>query len=194
MSMKTLTSLSAVAVAFTSSTASAARLTVETEGASPYLVYALFVAGESTVFNGLGVSVTPDGDAIFQQVTVGTPRIRPPLDPFTYRNRLLDADPSEFPDSKGWTLLGVQNISSHMAFSGGPLGRTIDTGGEPDGKLFLVNVVLLPGVTATATLQLVNGIDTVFTQTLRFPIPEPGAGSLLATLAVALSFRRRPRT
>jgi hypothetical protein len=191
--MKALMSLAAVAVALTSATASAARLTVEPAGVSPNGVYALFVVGESTVFNGLGVSVKPDGDATFWDVISGGPigPPRPPGQSFTYRNRALDADPEDYPESRQWTLLGVVNTQHEQAFSGGPLGRTIDTSGEPGGKLFLINVELPPGATAMATLQLVNGVDTVHTQTLQFPIPEPGSLAITGLGVLTARARRR---
>jgi hypothetical protein len=192
--MKTLMSLVVAAVALTSSEANAALLTVEPAGVSFNGVYTLYLAGESTVFNGVGLSVKPDGGAMFLNATsapfLGIPR--PPGDPFTYRNRALDADPVDFPASKGWTLLGVVSTSHEQAFSGGPLGQTIDTSGDPGGKLFLANLMLPPGATATATLQLVNGVDTVHTQTLQFPIPEPPGLGMVSLGTIALSVRRRP--
>jgi hypothetical protein len=186
--------LAIVACASACSTANAALLTVEPAGVSPNGVYTLYLAGESTVFNGVGLSVKPDGGATFLNVAAGIGTApRPPGDPFTYRNRLLDADLLDFPDSKEWTLLGVVTTTSELAFSGGPLGSTINTSGEPGGRLFLANLMLPPGATATATLQLVNGVDTVHTQTLQFPIPEPNiAGIAMAGFgAFALCSRRR---
>jgi hypothetical protein len=186
-------SLVVAAVALTSSEANAALLTVEPAGVSPNGVYVLYLAGESTVFNGVGLSVKPDGDALFLNTAagnvLGVPR--PPGHSSTYRNRFLDADPSEVPESKGWALLGVVTTAQEVAFSGGPLGQMIDTSGESGGKLWLANLMLPPGATATATLQLVNGVDTVQTQTLQFPIPEPGGLAITSLGVLAVLARRR---
>jgi hypothetical protein len=188
--------LTLIACASACSAANAALLTVEPAGISSNGVYTLYLAGESTVFNALGLSVKPNGDAMFLNLPaiIGLGIPRPPGGPYTDRNRALDEDPSEYPASRGWTLLGVQTNANGIVFSGGPLGRLIDTSGEPDGKLFLANLMLPPGATATATLQLVNGVDTVYTQTLQFPIPEPaGIGMMgLGTLTLFVQ-RRNPR-
>jgi hypothetical protein len=193
--MKPLTSLVVAAYALACSAANAALLTIEPAGVSPNGVYALFVAGESTVFNALGLSVKPDGDAMFLNVHSASlwAYPRPPGQSFTYRNRFLDADLFEVPESKEWVLLGVVNTMQEIAFNGGPLGQTIDTSGEPDGKLFLANLMLPSGASATATLQLVNGVDTVHSQTLQFPIPEP-AGVAMLSLGTLAFFIGRPNS
>jgi hypothetical protein len=185
--------LALVAWTFACSATNAARLIVEPAAVSPNGVYVLYLHGESTVFNALGLSVKPDNGAGFLDVNSGNIVTRPrsPGDSFTYRNRWLDADPSEYPESRQWTLLGVLNTQNEQAFAGGPLGRLIDTSSEPGGKLFLANLKLLPGATATATLQLVNGVDTVHTQTLQFPIPEPGGLAITAFASLVAATTRR---
>lgn len=186
--MKRLMSLVVAACALACTLAHGALLTVEPAGVSPNDVYTLYLAGESTVFNGVGLSVKPDNGVWFLNVNSATVWTypSPPGRTSTYRNRFLDSDPFDVPESKGWTLLGVVNTAAEVAFSGGPLGQTIETSGDPDGKLWLANLMLPPGATATATLQLVNGIDTVYTQTLQFPIPEPVGVSQAAFGAFAL--------
>lgn len=189
--MKNLLALAALASAFACSVANAAILSVEPTGPAANGIYSVYIDGQSTTFNGLGLSVKPDGGAAFLNVSsgnvAGAPR--PAGDAFTYRNRLLDADASEVPETKGWTLLGVVNTAQEIAFSGGPLGQTITTGG----KLFLANVMLPAGATAKADLQLVNGVDTVFTQQLDIGVvPEPMSMGLAGmALAAVAAFRRR---
>jgi hypothetical protein len=191
--MKNLLAVAAVASIFACSVANAARLSYEPAPTSPNGVYSIYLAGEDTVFNGVGLSVKPDGGASFQNPTSGNVAGAPRPAGFegSYRNRLLDADVSEIPESKQWTLLGVVNSAAEIAFSGGPLGQTINTSGEPGGKLFLANIWLPAGATATATLQLVNGVDTVFTQTLPIPIPEPATFGLGSFALLGLAALRR---
>lgn len=192
--MKNLLALAAVASVLACSAASAATLVVTPDGVSPNNVYTIYLEGQGTTFNGAGLSVKPDGSALFENVTTGNlaGAPRPAGDPFTYRNRLLDADGEEFPDSKGWTLLGVVNSTSEVAFSGGPLGELIDTTSEPGGRLFLANIMLTAGTTATASLQLVNGVDTVHTQSITFGIiPEPTTIGLASVALLGLAALRR---
>jgi len=173
-------SLAALLAVLVCSAANAAILTVEPP-ISASGVYSLYLNGEATTFNGVALSVKPDGGAAFQNVNSGNGPAGPrgAGEAFTYRNRLLDADPLDFPESKGWTLLGIQNTAQEIAFSGGPLGMTINTATEPGGRLFLANIMLPAGAAATANVTLVNGTETVHTQSVTFPIPEP------ATLALA---------
>jgi hypothetical protein len=178
--MKNLLALAALASAFACSAANAAILSVDPP-LSAGGVYSLYVSGEGTAFNGVALSVKPNDGALFQNLNSGNGPAGPRLagEAFTYRNRNLDADPLDVPTSKGWTLLGVVNTTSEIAFTGGPLGMPIDTSTDPGGRLFLANIMLAQGASATANITLVNGTETVHTQTLVFPIPEP------ATLAMA---------
>src|SRR5688500_13452814 len=106
--MKHCLSLAALGCALSTSVANAATLSVTQY---PQTVYAIFIDGESTVFNALGFSAKPNGGATFRNVTSATVWTypRPPGFPFTYRNRFLSEDPIEVPESKNWTLLGINN-------------------------------------------------------------------------------------
>ena len=173
-----------IACSLPSSFAYAAALSVTTH---PQNVYAIYLDGESTVFNGVGFSAIPnDGVSFLNVPAVSIGRPRPAGQPFTARNRFLDADPAEEPESKGWTLLGINTTSQKITFSGGPLGQFIDTSTEPDGDLFLANLMLPPKATATVQVTLVNGVNTVFEQTLIIGVPEPGTFATAALAAVAL--------
>jgi hypothetical protein len=202
--MKHITAFAAAAIAFACSASKAALLTVEPPF-SANGVYSFYLHGESTTFNGVAFSVKPHCPELpFQNVTsgfvVGLPR--PAGQNFTYRNRLLDTptDDPEIPGGKGWTLLGVVNTPQEIAFSGGPLGQTISTAGEPGGKLFLANFKLPLGGGLVAELQLVNGADTVHAQTFMIPltphecVPEPAALALaiMSALSVKFACRRGP--
>jgi len=190
--MKYVLGLAAVVCALAASTMSAAQLSV-----TPYPnnVDAIFIDGESTVFNALGFSATPIDGAMFLNINSGGLSFpQPPGNPFTYRNRLLDVDPIDFPESKGWTLLGVINTHLQQAFVGGPLGQTIDTSTEPNGDLFLANLMLPANATATVQVTLVNGIDTVFEQSIIVGVPEPATLALAAIAALGLAAVRRRRT
>lgn len=191
--MKSIFALVALVCAFTVSAANAANMSFTTNANG---TVSLYLAGEATAFNGISFSAKPDGAAQFQTINTGlaagVPRPAGAL--FTYRNRALDFDPAD-PDNpgigKGWTILSPVNTASEISFSGGPLGSSISTAGEPDGKLFLANFNLTPGTTGTALLTLVNGVDTVFTQTLNFPVPEPATFALAGMAVVGLIAARR---
>lgn len=196
MLMKYLIAILLVTGAVAPSPAAAATLTVRSY---PNNVYALYLRGESTVFNAVELTVTPAGSA-FQNtlsgVFNGAPR--PPGQPFTYRNRALDADPygPDLPGiGKGWSLGGVVNTSTKLSFAGGPLGQDITTATEPNGELFLANIMLEDSSSsATAVLRVLNGFASLPTQILHFPLPEPttagmGVMSLLGLMALRPSRR-----
>jgi hypothetical protein len=190
--MKYLAAMAAAACALACTATNAARLEIDWP-TSANGVYSFFLHGEMTTFNGVGFSVKP----VFQFLDVtsglvaGAPR--PPGDPFTYRNRLLDADPSEFLNSKQWTLLGIVNTPQEIAFSGGPLGQNIKTNTEPGGRLFLANIKLQRGGGGAAwSLQLVNGVDTVLS-VQGYLLPEPAATAIagMGLVGVMAAHRRR---
>jgi hypothetical protein len=98
-------------------------------------------------------------------LSAGLPR--PPGLAYTNNNRTLDADPIDVPQSQGWTIIGVTRTPSEVSFTGGPLGGTISTAGQPGGRLFLAN--------------------------LYAPIPEPPTAALVAALATSMIWLARSR-
>ncbi len=100
-----------------------------------------------------------------------------PGDPNTFRSPDLDADP--FAGGKGWSILGAVATADQLAFSGGPLGKTIDTSTQPGGKLFLANVNLPSppgggsGFQAVVTL-IGNGVEMARPMFITVG-PDPGA-------------------
>jgi hypothetical protein len=86
-------------------------------------------------------------------LSAGAPR--PAGQAFTYYNRMLDADPFDFPDSLGWTIIGVVRTSSELSFAGSPLGQKITTANQPNGRLFLANLYA-PPVPEPACLALAS--------------------------------------
>ncbi|BBO31472.1 PEP-CTERM sorting domain-containing protein [Lacipirellula parvula] len=181
--MKSIFALVALACAFTVSTAEAAKLYYTANANNTFSVY---LEGQATSFNGVSLSVTPNSGASFNNINSGlvSGAPRPAEAAFTYRNRALDIatdDPDNPGVGKGWTVLSPVNTAALVSFSGGPLGQSISTAAEPNGRLFLANLSF-PSLaeTATASLTLVNGVDTVYTESLQLVrVPEP------ATLAMA---------
>jgi hypothetical protein len=106
----------------------------------------------------IGVSNKPAGEAL------------------TYRNSALSDDPLD--GGLGWSILGQMVAADTFKFDGSPLGQTIDTSGQPDGRLFLANMLFFPANAAspgTATLQLLRAGNIVANLV---PTPEPAAGVL----------------
>jgi hypothetical protein len=88
---------------------------------------------------------------------------RPPGQPFTYRNRLMNADPLDQPDTLGWTLLDIVVQPNEIELAGGPLGRRITTADQPNGRLFLANlhfVIPEPAAAALASIDVLLPMTT----------------------------------
>jgi hypothetical protein len=173
--------------------AAAAELTYQQFGNS----VAIYLDGQELngYFNVVDVLIEPVAPTIFTNVGFGIePGIRPPGQPFTYINRLLNADPLDEPNSLGWSLLGITRTSTRVAFAGSPLGQKIDTSGQPDGNLFLANVHLsspLPQGGFKARVQLIDVGNLVADLTV---VPEPtGFAVCLAGLLGLATARRRLR-
>jgi hypothetical protein len=114
---------------------------------------------------------------------------RPAGAPFTYFNRLLDADPAEFSHGLGWTLIGITRNALELSYTAGSLFEPIDTASQPDNRVFLANLDVTPGGTASVRVQLIDGrsgVGVMRTElTAVVPIPEPSAVGLMG-MGVAL--------
>jgi hypothetical protein len=190
--MKKIFAIAVALSALACSTLNAASIKVVTTGA----VSSLFLNGgtDNNNFDAVDLLVTPAPGTQFANPSngnnAGVPR--PAGDPFTYTNRLLGADPNDVPGGLNWTILGLTQTADKLAFGGGPLGLKIDTSGQPGGDLFLANVMLAPGATAMARVQVISAgnILSEFNQTI--PIPEPASVMLTgAGLLGLLGLRRR---
>jgi hypothetical protein len=87
-------------------------------------------------------------------LNAGVPR--PAGDAFTYRNRMLQADP--FDGGKGWTLQDLVMTPSELSFTAGPTTGKITTATEVGGRLFLANIryAFVPEPAAVVLLSAVT--------------------------------------
>jgi hypothetical protein len=175
-------------------------------------------ASVSVTWNGDAVSIYVDGEAqngafdtIFFQArpippasfTINNSGLlggvpRPPGEPSTYPNRMLTADPLDFPGGLALTQVGLINTPQELSFTVGALGGTITTAAQPNGDLFLGNLNL-PGFAnasagANATVQLISAGSLVQELNTVIFVPEPAAASLaiLATTWFMAVTRRKP--
>ena len=196
--MKHTFSLPAVVSVVACSVANAASVTVVTSSTSP-TAYSIYLNGESANgnFDTVFVKLLPNPGSQFTNqnsgLSAGVPR--PAGQPFSYRNRLLDADPADFPGGLGWTILGAVNTANELSFTGGPLGGKIDTGNPTLSApgLFLVNVNMPTGY-SIYQVQIING--GVLVQDINGPLldPEPSAAILGSMAIVGLAAIRRRST
>ncbi len=164
---------------------------------------AVYVKSDGTLFDFFRLTLTPGAGVTFARLRSGYASGGVPLGPNekgTYRNRVLDADPSDIDGGKGWAYSPIQSGSNGIDFFMGPNPAIpIDTSGEPGGRLFLANAWLaIPPATRPfafqVTLELVNNGVTV--QTLSAALaPEPSGGCLapIALAALTKVARRRRR-
>ncbi|MBL9165334.1 MAG: PEP-CTERM sorting domain-containing protein [Planctomycetaceae bacterium] len=129
---------------------------------------------------------------------------RPAGDPFTYPNRMITADPLDFPGGLALTQVGLVNNAQELSYTAGKLGGTISTGAEVNGDLFLGNIKLSgPYANFSWQMQLITGgvvmYDTGILTTFFPPdpdpdVPEPASLSLaMLGFAGSLAVRRRCR-
>jgi hypothetical protein len=185
---KTLTVVAYLSI-FAAASANAATVTTETSASTPY-AFSIYLNGspQNDNFNAIDLVATSagvhvrlvDAGSVIQDLNVLFPLENAPLgsfsnlnsgllagvprpagQAFTYYNRMLDADPIDFPDSLGWTILGIVRTPTELSFAGGPLGKVISTAGQPNGRLFLANIYAPPvpepsclALTSVATLGL----------------------------------------
>jgi hypothetical protein len=173
------------------------------EAASLHLVpaatnssWAIYLDGspQNGDFNAVKFDATPVGGTFLNTtggLDGGVPR--PPGQAFTYYNRLLNADPLDFPASLQWTLLGISANANLLGFTGGPLGLSISTAGQPGGRLFLGNVLPSAGGSFIAKVQLSNAAGNIVADLQAVPVPEPTSAAVVgAAMAIwTLSRRRR---
>ncbi|MBL9165332.1 MAG: PEP-CTERM sorting domain-containing protein [Planctomycetaceae bacterium] len=126
---------------------------------------------------------------------------QPPGNPFTYYNRLLSADPLEYPGAVALTQIGTVITAQELSFAVGKLGGTISTVDQPYGYLFLANVYQSGAPGWVATLQMLSAGTIVQEFHLVTPLtppgpqlPEPASVAMfgVGTLALSTIVRRRP--
>lgn len=167
--------------------ARAAQLSMTNNGA----IYTFYVDGES--LNGgfetiyFQARTTPPGK--FAKLNTGILAVpRPPGNAFTYPNRMLIADPLDFPGALGLLRVGFINNGQELSYAVGNLFGTITTANQPNGDLFLANLYVPDPTHFTATVQLISAGMVVFEATQT--IPEPAAGLVaLVGLSSLLAFR-----
>jgi hypothetical protein len=201
INVKNLLAVAVLGLATIGSTANAAFLSVSGSNGN----YAIYLNGEATVFDRVYSWVTPDNGAQFQNINGGLNAGAPrgPGNAFTYRNRAIDLAPDDIDNpgiGKGWTLIPPTTVSANqVSFAGGPLVGNISTAAEPGGRLFLANVMLLPGAKGSVAATLTHGGVTVGSQWTEFlPPPDPNNWPEPATASMArlsllglAAFRRR---
>ena len=171
--------------------ARAAQLSMTNNGA----IYTFYVDGES--LNGnfetiyFQAKATPPGKFANLPNLASPPGVpRPPGDSFTYPNRMLIADPLDFPGALGLTQVGLNLTGQELSYAVGNLFGTITTANQPNGDLFLANLYVPDHTAFTATVQLISAGTVVFEATQT--VPEPAAGLVaLAGLSHLLALRRR---
>jgi hypothetical protein len=91
----------------------------------------------------------------------------------------------------GWSLLGTSITAQSLGFSGGPLGQTISTAAEPDGRLFIANAhfdLLGQGV---AKVQLSDALGNIVANLeAPFGVPEPAGLAWIGLVGLATRIRR----
>jgi len=196
--MKKIFALALTLVVAAASAASAAPIwSVKPAGNAPNSTYSFYIDGDN--LNGTFDTVFFQTKAITgtflnnnSGAVAGVPR--PAGDQFTYPNRMVTADPLDFPGGLGLTQVGLVNTAQELSYTAGKLGGTVSTGNEPSGDLFLGNVNTTAGGGGTFQIQLITGGNIVYdTGILNFPIPEPATFALagLGLVGVVAAGRRR---
>jgi hypothetical protein len=159
--------------------------------------FAIFLDGEehNDQFETIFFEVKPNPPAEFNNNNTGGVGVpRPPGQPFTYYNRLLDADPLDFPGALGLTQVGLVKTPQELSFTVGNLFGTVTTAAQSNGDLFLGNVNM-PGAGASANVlvQLIRAGNLVQELRMTIPIPEPSAATMAMTALTATTIVRRRR-
>ena len=191
--MKALFALALATCVLAASTAQAARVAVTTNGAiaSVYLK-----AAKGAEFGG---DLNGDFDTIDFQFTATAPTTllnlssgagKPAGDAFTYRNRVLDADPLD--GGLGFSVVGQTINAQGASWAGGPLGQTIQTGAADSTGLFLQNFNFsgpANKLSGTGRVQLISAGNIV--AEIPIVIPEPTSVMLTASALIGLLGLRR---
>ncbi|MBL9165335.1 MAG: PEP-CTERM sorting domain-containing protein [Planctomycetaceae bacterium] len=188
----------ALTLVVAASTANAAPIwSVKPVGQAPNDVYSIYIDGDNlngtfdTIFfqakATTGTFINTNSGA-----AAGVPR--PAGEAFTYPNRMITADPLDFPGGLALTQVGLVNTAQELSYTAGKLGGTVSTGAEVNGDLFLGNVNTSAGGGGTFQIQLITGGNVVYdTGVLAFPVPEPATFALagLGLVGLVAASRRK---
>lgn len=203
--MKSISMIGLLVVGFTALPGHSAQLRVDSFGLGQDVgseVFGIFLDGEELngQFDTIIVEISTNPGSLFLEPlnSRAIDFFIPPGPGFcclTFISFQLSSPPSF--GGNGFTVLGAVEAENQVAFSGGPLGQTIDTQHGPnvgDDGLFLANIILADG-TATATAQLVRAGDVIEELNTAFGVPEPPSVALLGLTLVTCSFSgsRTPR-
>jgi hypothetical protein len=193
--MKALFALTVAVCVVAASTAQAARVAVTTNGnvASVYLKAAKGAENGGDLngdFDTIDFLFTANAPTTLTNLSSGAGK--PAGEAFTYRNRILDADPLD--GGLGFSVVGQTINAQGAAWAGGPLGATIQTGAADSTGLFLQNFNFsgpANKLSGAGRVQLISA-GTVVAE-IPIVIPEPGSMMLggSALLGLVGLVRRR---